>query len=129
MDFKKVNNMSNLLSGSDSLAFFKKSNSLIDSMLSHFEVKKGEYGVIAELVLSLRDSSEFSTAQFVFTDVKMVGFFYSNDYVFYNVENVKFMSSPEGYFYLSLDPDESEQGLSDDDQDFVLAGGLEVIAS
>ena len=52
------------------------------------------------------------------------GISYNDDYYFYNVELLKFFEGDDGLFYISFDPSDEVEIISDEDQDFILCREL-----
>ena len=57
-------------------------------------------------------------------DVEEYSFYYSSHRIFYNVEIYKFFKSGN-LFYISFDPVDESEVISDDDQDFIKAKAVE----
>ena len=60
-----------------------------------------------------------------FLNVLEYSFYYNSKYIFYNIENYKIAKTLDEKYYLSLDPDDSIDGISENDQDFILSEKLE----
>jgi hypothetical protein len=60
-----------------------------------------------------------------FINVSEYCFYHNSKYIFYNVENYKFLKNQDDMYYLSLDPDENVDGISKDDQDFIISDEFE----
>lgn len=58
-----------------------------------------------------------------FIDVKEYSFYYSSHRIFYNVETYKFFKSGDLY-YVSFDPVDESESISDDDQDYIKASSV-----
>ena len=64
----------------------------------------------------------------LFEDVVEYNFYHNKNYIFYNVEDYKFLylnSSEE--FYISFDPDQSTQELCEHDGDFIRAKKISLV--
>ena len=61
-----------------------------------------------------------------FINVLEYHLYYNNSYSFYNIENYKVLKTSDNKYYLSLDPDESIDGISKSDQDFIVSERLEI---
>ena len=59
-----------------------------------------------------------------FIDVLEYSFYYTSNRFFYNVEIFKFFKTDNG-FYISFDPIDEKEIISDDDQDFIKAISVE----
>lgn len=59
-----------------------------------------------------------------FIGVEEYSFYYSSHRIFYNVEIYKFFKSGE-LFYVSFDPVDESEVVSDDDQDYIKAKSIE----
>lgn len=99
-------------------------NSLLDSVIEKFEIFMADGHVNANVWLQMRPSSEFGKVQLKFTDCKEYSFSYTDDYYFYNVELVKLFKTKDGMFYVSFDPVDEQDEVSNEDQDFILARGV-----
>ncbi len=108
----KNNELLKLLSGE---------NSLLDATVTGVALYEKNSIVMADVKLRPRSSSDFQELHLVFADVIEFGFYYSSEFIFYNVERVKFFSLDNEKFYLSLDPDDEEEEVSPEDQDFIMS--------
>ena len=98
--------------------------SLLDATIDKFEIQEVDYllQVTIQFHLSRRTKNDI-TVLLIFKDVVEYGFYHNNRHSFYNVEELKFFET-EGMFYFSGDPYHTE-GISDNDNDFVLSKELE----
>lgn len=103
------------------LSKFVDRNSLLDGRVDRFDISSEEGAVSVKVYFHMRSSSDFEKVLFEFVRCKTYGFYYSDDYAFYNVESLKFFKNEEGLFYVSFDPCEEFKDSSDDDQDFILS--------
>lgn len=107
------------ISDDEVLNFLKGHNSLLDGKLTSLLICERNNLVAVELFLTARDGAEYSQLRLIFEHVTGFDFTYSKDYIFGNVEDLKFLITEDGQFYLSLDPDLSEKRASQEDRDFV----------
>lgn len=89
-----------------------------------FHITDKNESTSVEIVFETRKGAENRTVKLIFDRVIEYGFYYSKEYVFYNVESLKLLVTKDGAFYISLDPDEALSECSDKDQDFVKANYL-----
>ena len=80
------------------------------------------------LNVSLRISSFYRSEILIlkFINVMEYSFYYNNRYSFYNIESYKVLQTTDNHYYLSLDPCERIDGISENDQDFILSERLEI---
>lgn len=121
--------MQKIISNDDILSFLQGKNTLRDSELMSFEMKNINGELAIETFLNLRPDAEFKEIKLKFYEVLECAFYYSANFTFYNVEAFKFIKLENGFFYLSLDPDEKIIGASKFDQDFIKAKHIELFAS
>lgn len=108
------------IEGVPALEFLKGKDSLLDSRLLSLVVNDGDDGLVVEARFSAREGASYLWVKIVFMRVCDFYFSYSNEYIFGNVERVKFVVTDGGLFYLSIDPDvESGDVPSELDSDFV----------
>jgi len=97
-------------------------NSLLDTQLKEVLIntnKKGEIQIRLTFT-NFKRESDFDEVKILFKNVYEFGFYYSSDYIFYNVEDYKLLDL-KGKIYISLDPDSSTTSRSPDDLDFILS--------
>ena len=87
------------------LDYLTTSNSLLDSKLVSLQVAECDGGMEIEMRFAARPSASNSRLTLKFREVIEFGFYFSSEFVFYNVEQIKFEATASGCFYLSLDPD------------------------
>ena len=104
-------------------------NSLLDTVIDKIWVCRNPKGnVEIKLTFSnFRINSRFERIQLIFDDVVRFYFCHGEEHIFYIVSNYKFMQLADGVFYLSLDPDNSTEQLSDDDLDYIYSKKLKLI--
>ncbi|GAA0894543.1 hypothetical protein GCM10009122_42240 [Fulvivirga kasyanovii] len=95
---------------------------LHDSSVEEMTLKNEENTLQIDLRIILSNKDRYLIK---FLLVKEFGFYYSNNYFFYNIDEVKLLKVLDGY-YISLDPDTTESGQSEMDQDFILCKDLEI---
>jgi hypothetical protein len=103
---------------------FIDNNSLLDGKIEKIEIFQANSSVSINIYFAMRPSSDFKKIILQFSGCKQYGFSYSDDYFFYNVELVKFFQTEEGLFYVSFDPYDELEKVSDKDQDFVLSSNV-----
>lgn len=103
----------------DVVEYLKGNNSLLDSRLVSLQVSDAGEGAEMRLSFLSRKGASLRKFELNFSGEMECGFYFSPAFAFYNVEQVKFEVTRDGYFYLSLDPDLTIPGTSNKDQDFV----------
>lgn len=99
--------------------------SLLSSKLSGIHVSRNdESEVVIELYLELLYAKQKNSLKLVFKIIKEFSFYYNQNYNFYNVERYKFFKEGED-FYISLDPNNEDDTISSEDQDFILSKHVE----
>lgn len=111
------------------LEYLKGSNSLLDSKLVSLQIAEFDAGLTARLDFRARSGASISRFELKFSGELECGFYFSPEFVFYNVEQVKLEATLDGFFYLSLDPDMTVEGASRSDQDFVKARNVSLTAA
>jgi len=107
--------------GNDVISALKNENSLLDASLTSYTCSQSDDGMHLEMCFRARSSASYKNARLRFSGIVEFGFYYSDRFVFYNIESIKFFRCKDGLYYLSLDPDESSSSASASDQDFVKA--------
>jgi len=98
--------------------------SLLDASINKFEIHLVDHQLEINIYFQLsRRTKADANVLLIFKDVVEYGFYYNDKYSFYDVEDLKFFET-EGKFYFSGDP-YHEEGVSENDQDFVMSKGLE----
>jgi len=113
-----------IYSDQELVSHFKDKNSLLDGEIEKIEIFQANSSVSINIYFAMRPSSDFKQIILQFGGCKQYGFFYSDDCFFYNVELVKFFQTEEGLFYVSFDPYDELEKVSDKDQDFVLSSNV-----
>lgn len=106
------------------IARFLGENSLLDGKIEKIEIFDVDSSVCININFDMRPSSDYQKVQFKFSGCKGYSFSYSDDYYFYNVELLKFFQGEDGLFYISFDPCDETEAISDEDQDFILCRGV-----
>ena len=101
-------------------------NSILDAVMTHLSIYEEHDQLTVCMEFAMRPKSDFEKIRLKMLGVSEYGFYYKDDTVFYNVERFKFFVTREGGFYLSLDPIDDSDNVSDEDQDFVF--GKHVVA-
>lgn len=99
---------------------FRDINSLLDGKIEKIEIFSRDFSVCINIHFCMRPSSDYQKIEFRFIDCKQYSFSYSENYYFYNVELVKFFECEDGLFYISFDPFDEVEVISEKDQDFIL---------
>jgi hypothetical protein len=102
------------------IARFLGNNSLLDGKIGKIEIFSSGLSVCVNMIFYMRSSSDYQKLQFRFVGCKKYSFLYSEEYYFYDVELLKFFQTEDGLFYISFDPCDEIEVISDEDQDFIL---------
>jgi len=98
----------------------------LDAVVTRFDIYQQDHRLYIDVYFSLpyhRFKAE-KTLKLRFIDVIEYSFYWNASHNFYNVERYKFFKSEKGY-YISLDPVDKSDALSDDDQDIILSKEVE----
>ncbi|UZT99074.1 hypothetical protein ODZ84_05765 [Chryseobacterium fluminis] len=106
---------------------FIKENSLVSTKIESVSLDKDELGELKiQITISgFSKKSKFLKITLLFSDIIEFKFYYSNIYNFYNIENFKLLHLTN-QIYISFDPDNVNNNISEDDSDFILAKKLEL---
>jgi len=99
---------------------------ILDSSVTRFDIYYQENQLHIDVYFNLI-YKRFKTEKQLkihFSDITRYQFVYSNDHQFYNVELCKFFKSENGY-YISLDPVDESEKISEDDEDVILCKNME----
>jgi hypothetical protein len=100
-------------------------NSILDSMLEKIAIQKDDDDVLfIDLFLNMRSSSKYKKIVIRMKGVTEYGFYYSSEYLFYYIERIKFFRRKDNAFYISLDPEDDSDKISESDQDFIVANRI-----
>jgi hypothetical protein len=110
-----------ICSGQQLISIFRSKNSLLDAIIEKIEIFSTESFVSINIRLVMRRSSDFNKVLLQFVNCKEYCFAYADNYSFYNVERVKLFQTEDGLFFVSFDPFDELEKISDKDQDYVLA--------
>ncbi len=102
------------------VAQFTGKNCLLDGRIERISIFEDNSSVCVDVEYRMRISSEFDKIYFKFMNCKEYSFYFSSDYYFYNVELVKLFKNESGLYYISFDPKDELDCVSDDDQDYIL---------
>ena len=99
---------------------------ILDALIKRFEIYEQDYKVYIELYFLSKDLATKAERQFKvrFINVTEYEFYWNNTYRFYTVERYKFFKSDKG-FYISLDPADESDEISDNDQDIIISKEIE----
>lgn len=99
-------------------------NSLLDSVLEELRVSSSKGGLMVELTFSARAGADYGQLKLVFECVTQFMFNFSDDYIFGNVEDVKFVRTENEGFYLSIDPEPGNEMPANGDHDLVASKSI-----
>lgn len=80
--------------------------------------------LLIEVYIKLLYSKSEDNIKLRFSQVKEYSFIYNSDYTFYNVEIYKFFKV-ENDVYISFDPIDEDENVSNSDQDYILSKNVE----
>ncbi len=115
-----------ICSNQQMVTHFSGNNSLLDGKIKRIEIFDADSSVCINIDFDMRLSSDYQNVQIKFVGCKSYSFSYSDDYYFYNVELLKFFQGDDGLFYISFDPSDEVEIISDEDQDFILCREVSV---
>jgi hypothetical protein len=114
-----------LVSNGDSvLNYLTDDNSLISSTLFRIDLYCNDSELRADLYFTLPYANQIKL-MIRLINISEVGFYFNTSHFFYQVTNCKLFRQND-FFYLSLDPDESDPLMSVNDQDFFWCRDIEV---
>ena len=108
------------------IRLFSGRNTLRDSTVRKLSISaagRTDEDPVAEVVLEMPPGRDFSSVLLRFAGVSGFTFHFDNRFVFYNVESVKLLAIETGY-YLSLDPADESDTVSEEDEDVVCASNV-----
>ena len=105
----------------DVLHQFTGKNSLVDAEIEKIEIGKVDEGVVIDVHLCMRPSSDWSKIRIRFIHCLYYSFYHSNDVYFHLIDRLKFFVTDESYFYASFDPYDEEKCISSEDNDVICA--------
>jgi len=98
---------------------------LLDSNVEKIEIATENMHLKIMIYFNIiRKNAKYHKVCLEFNDVLEYGFYYNSDYIFYNVESFKFFNHDNLFYYLSMDPVDEKNTISDKDQDFVKAKAI-----
>ena len=80
--------------------------------------------IIVDVVLKMREKSQFDILKLSFIDVEKYAFDHSKEYNFSDVEQVKFFETKEQKYYICFDPYDEAPVILDNDNDFILSNKI-----
>lgn len=110
----------NFLENDDVLRFFVADQSLINGSVIAVHIFEIAESLTIDLDVKLLYSKNEKNYRIRFQDIIEYAFYYRNDRYFYYITNLKFFKDGDSY-YISLDPDESVNSKSEDDDDVILS--------
>ncbi|MBL7697593.1 MAG: hypothetical protein JNK79_05525 [Chitinophagaceae bacterium] len=110
-----------ILSSDEALInFFSGDKSLTSAKLTRIDIFSKDGFLLIDLYFELLSNDKI---KLTFTDVKEYSFYHSSKHAFYYVEILKFFKEQQS-IYISLDPVDETEGISEKDNDFILAAGV-----
>jgi hypothetical protein len=101
-------------------------NSILDSKVNKIEIDQSGSSMDIKVEFELmREKANYSKIVILFKNVIEYGFYSTNAYLGY-VARLKFFKSPDqNYFYISMDPVDENENISEMDQDFIKSTEIE----
>ncbi|MDP9077978.1 MAG: hypothetical protein M3O71_11175 [Bacteroidota bacterium] len=115
--------MEEIYKNDDLLQLIWGSYHIHDSSVNRFDIYQRNYQLCIDVYF---DSTKKPHKQLKihFSGIIKYQFLYNESYHFYNVESYKFFKSGKGY-YISLDPFDESQEMSEEDGDLILCKEIE----
>lgn len=98
--------------------------SLTSSIMFKLEISNEPGELVIEMCFELPYSKNNNLLKLRFSGIEEYSFYYNSEYIFYNVEICKFFLVDEKV-YISLDPEDETEVISENDQDFILCSKVE----
>lgn len=102
--------------------FFSNNRSLSSSQLYRIDVFVKNEILAIDLYINLMYSKE--QVKLSFSGIKKYSFYHTSNWIFYDIEIIKFFQNGEGV-YICLDPVDESEHISDDDNDYILCDEVE----
>ncbi len=106
------------------LDYLKGNNSLLDSVVEKIEITGSVDEVRVAVSFNMRSSASNDKIKIYFDRCKSYDFVFSDSYAFYNVERIKLFRTNEDLFYVSFDPFDESETVSDKDTDVIEARAI-----
>ncbi|MES2376423.1 MAG: hypothetical protein V4553_07585 [Bacteroidota bacterium] len=118
--------MENTFKNDEVLALTSGSYLIHDSSVTRFDIQLKDriLNIDVYFVSIDRNTKANVGLKISFVDVSEYSFYWDASRHFYNVERYKFLKSENGY-YISLDPFDESQKLSNEDQEIILSKSIE----
>lgn len=100
--------------------------SVFSANIYKINISKDEYLTINVYLKLMYPRGKYLNISFL--KVKEYSFSWNENYIFYNIETLKFFKKDD-LFYISFDPDGSDDTISKNDQDFIISESIEGILS
>lgn len=114
-----------LIQSNDGLiAVMKDDLSLISAQILRISIYDSSNLLSIDVELKLRYRKDSNKILLRFAGVEEYSLYYHSHWIFYNVEIVKFFAYDNG-FYISFDPVDESETISDEDQDYVKARSVQ----
>ncbi len=114
-----------ICSGNQVIEKFSGCDCLLDGQIKRIEIYTENNSVCIDIHFFMREKSNFENVLFKFVGCKEYNFSYSDEYIFYNVELIKYFHSSDAMYYFSFDPANEKNTISKNDQDYILANNVE----
>lgn len=97
---------------------------LLSSSIERINIYRCDHILCIDIEIELAYKKKENNILLRFNDVLEYSFFYRSHRYFYNVEIFKLLKT-ENFFYVSFDPVDEVEEVSDDDQDYIKATTIE----
>jgi hypothetical protein len=115
--------MEEIYKNDDLLQLTSGSYYIHDSSVSRFDIYQQDHQLCIDVYFN-SIKKPYRQLKIHFWGIIKYQFLYNDDYHFYNVESYKFFKSEKGY-YISLDPFDESEEMSEDDEDLILCKNIE----
>lgn len=97
---------------------------LLSAQIDNIKIYQEKSQLIIDVYLELVHAKRSNKIILRFNNVRQYSFYYHETTIFYFIEIIKFFETA-GNFYISFDPVNEKEEISDEDQDFILAESVE----
>ena len=117
----------NLLENDDVLRFFVADKTLVSASVNELRVFEISESLSVDVDVTLLYSKKEKKYRIRFEDVVEYEFYHHNNRYFYYIVNLKFFKEGN-FYYISLDPDDSINTRSEDDNNFILSSKIQAFS-
>ncbi len=117
--------MNLIASNDEAISLLSDKNSLIDSSIQKIEIFKENYQLCAKILVKCRNKSDYNYVILHLKSCCKISLFISEEFDFYNVENIKLKKLDNAKYYISFDPSPLS-GISSEDEDVFVFSEIDV---